>query len=67
MEVEKAIKDLKSLLTEKVRGILSEFEKNKTSSKKDKFLELCFCILVANSSMEKTFKSGKKLGKISLD
>jgi len=63
MEVEKAIKDLKSLLTEKVRGILSEFEKNKTSSKKDKFLELCFCILVANSSMEKTFKIWKEIGK----
>lgn len=62
MEVEKTVKDLKSLLAEKVKGILSEFEKNKNLSKKDKFLELCFCILVANFSMEKTFEIWKKIG-----
>ena len=61
MEVEKYIKDLKPQLAERVNGVLKEFEKNKNLSKEDRFLELCFCILVANSSMEKTFEIWKEI------
>ncbi len=62
MEIEKSIKDLRFLLGKKVRDILSEFEKNKKLDKNGKFMELCFCILVANFSMEKTFEIWKKIG-----
>jgi N-glycosylase/DNA lyase len=62
MEIEKVIEDLKQKIGENVKNGLKAFEKNKNLSKEEKFIELCFCILVANSSMEKTFKIWKAIG-----
>jgi N-glycosylase/DNA lyase len=56
-----AIKNLKIEIGEKVESKLKEFEKNFSLSAEQKFLELCFCILVANSSMEKTLQIWKKI------
>jgi len=55
------IKNLKIKIGEKVESKLKEFEKNFSLSAEQKFLELCFCILVANSSMEKTLQIWKKI------
>ena len=62
MEIEKIIEDLKQKIGENVKNGLKAFEKNRNLSKEEKFIELCFCILVANSSMEKTFKVWKATG-----
>jgi len=62
MEIEKVIEDLKQKIGGNVKNGLKVFEKNKNLSKEEKFIELCFCILVANSSMEKTFKIWKAIG-----
>ena len=62
MKIEENIENLKQKIEENVKNGLKEFEKNKNLSKEKKFLELCFCILVANSSMEKTFHVWKKIG-----
>ena len=62
MEIEKVIEDLKQKIGENVKNGLKVFEKNRNLSKEEKFIELCFCILVANSSMEKTFKIWKAIG-----
>jgi N-glycosylase/DNA lyase len=62
MEIEKVIEDLKQKIGENVKNGLKAFEKNRNLSKEEKFIELCFCILVANSSMEKTFKIWKAIG-----
>jgi N-glycosylase/DNA lyase len=62
MEIEKVIEDLKQKIGENVKNGLKVFEKNRNLSKEEKFIELCFCILVANSSMEKTFKIWKTIG-----
>lgn len=62
MKIEKLIKTLKPKLREEINDILSSFEKNKKLSKEEKFLELCFCILVANSSLEKTLEIWKNIG-----
>ena len=62
MEIEKVIEDLKQKIGENVKNGLKAFEKNRNLSKEEKFIELCFCILVANSSMEKTFKIWKATG-----
>ena len=62
MEIEKVIEDLKQKIGENVKNGLKAFEKNRNLSKEEKFVELCFCILVANSSMEKTFKIWKAIG-----
>jgi N-glycosylase/DNA lyase len=62
MEIEKVIEDLEQKIGENVKNGLKAFEKNKNLSKEEKFIELCFCILVANSSMEKTFKIWKAIG-----
>jgi len=62
MEIEKVIEDLKQKIGENVKNGLKFFEKNRNLSKEEKFIELCFCILVANSSMEKTFKIWKAIG-----
>jgi N-glycosylase/DNA lyase len=62
MEIEKVIEDLKQKIGENVKNGLKAFEKNRNLSKEEKFIELCFCILVANSSMEKTFNIWKAIG-----
>jgi N-glycosylase/DNA lyase len=62
MEIEKVIEDLKQKIGENVKNGLKVFEKNRNLSKEEKFIELCFCILVANSSMEKTFNIWKEIG-----
>ena len=62
MEIEKVIEDLKQKIGGNVKNGLKVFEKNKNLSKEEKFIELCFCILVANSSMEKTFNIWKAIG-----
>ena len=62
MEIEKVIEDLEQKIGENVKNGLKAFEENKNLSKEEKFIELCFCILVANSSMEKTFKIWKSIG-----
>jgi N-glycosylase/DNA lyase len=62
MEIEKVIEDLEQKIGENVKNGLKAFEKNRNLSKEEKFIELCFCILVANSSMEKTFKIWKDIG-----
>jgi N-glycosylase/DNA lyase len=62
MEIEKVIEDLEQKIGENVKNGLKVFEKNRNLSKEEKFIELCFCILVANSSMEKTFKIWKDIG-----
>jgi N-glycosylase/DNA lyase len=62
MEIEKVIGDLKQKIGENVKNCLKEFEKNRNLSKEEKFIELCFCILVANYSMKKTFKIWKEIG-----
>jgi N-glycosylase/DNA lyase len=62
MEIEKIIENLKKSIEESVKRRLKKFEKGKDLSKEEKFVELCFCILVANSSMEKTFKIWKRIG-----
>jgi N-glycosylase/DNA lyase len=56
-----AIKNLKIEIGKKVESKLKEFEKNFSLSAEQKFLELCFCILVANSSMGKTLQIWKKI------
>jgi len=62
MEIEKVIEDLKQKIGENVKYGLKEFEKNRNLSKGEKFIELCFCILVANYSMEKTFNVWRAIG-----
>jgi N-glycosylase/DNA lyase len=62
MEIEKVIEDLEQKIGENAKKGLKVFEKNRNLSKEEKFIELCFCILVANSSMEKTFKIWKDIG-----
>jgi N-glycosylase/DNA lyase len=62
MEIEKVIEDLEQKIGENVKNGLKVFEKNRNLSKEEKFIELCFCILVANSSMEKTFEIWKDIG-----
>ena len=61
MKIEDIVKSLKGRIGKSVENKLEEFEKNKNLSKDEKFIELCFCILVANSSMEKTFKIWKEI------
>jgi len=56
------LKNLKKEIGKEVENKLKEFEKNFSLPPEQKFLELCFCILVANSSMEKTLEIWKKIG-----
>jgi len=62
MKIEDIVKSLEEKIGKDIKNKLEEFEKNKNLSKEEKFIELCFCILVANSSMEKTFKIWKEIG-----
>jgi len=62
MKLEAIINRLSGEIEEKIKNKLREFEKNENLNKEEKFLELCFCILVANSSMEKTLNIWKEIG-----
>jgi N-glycosylase/DNA lyase len=62
MKLEAIINRLRGEIEEKIKNKLREFEKNENLNKEEKFLELCFCILVANSSMEKTLNIWKEIG-----
>jgi N-glycosylase/DNA lyase len=62
MSLKEAIEKLKGEIGEEVKKALEEFKKNKNLTKESKFLEICFCILVANSSMEKTLRIWKEIG-----
>jgi len=63
MEIVSIIKELKLKFNDYVKSFLTNFESNRNLSKEDKFLELCFCILVANYSMERTLKIWENIGK----
>lgn len=56
------IKSLDENVKTKVNEKLKEFEGRLNASAKEKFLELCFCILVANTSLEKTLKIWQTIG-----
>jgi len=48
------IKILQPSIRKEINNKLKEFENNLYTTPEQKFLELCFCILVANTSLEKT-------------
>lgn len=59
LELKNAYEKIQTEIVKKIE----EIEKNsKRFSKKDIFKELCFCILVANNSLERTLDIWKKLG-----
>jgi N-glycosylase/DNA lyase len=62
MSLKETIEKLKGEIGGEVKKALEEFKKNKNLTKESKFLEICFCILVANSSMEKTLRIWKEIG-----
>jgi len=63
VELVRKIKVVKKKVGKQVEEKLKEFEKNYLLTPKEKFLELCFCILVANTSVEKTLEIWRKVGK----
>ncbi len=56
----KRIELLKPKIEERIKNRLEEFRVDKNNSK-EHFIELCFCILVANNSVEKTEKVWNKI------
>lgn len=63
MGLVRKIKIAKRKVGKQVKKKLKNFEKNICLTPEEKFLELCFCILVANMSVEKTLDVWKKVGK----
>jgi N-glycosylase/DNA lyase len=63
VELLRKIRIAKEKVGKQVEEKLKEFEKNSLLTPEEKFLELCFCILVANTSIEKTLEVWKKVGK----
>jgi N-glycosylase/DNA lyase len=57
----KVLRKLKEKYENDAKNFLKKFRRN--YSEEEIFLELCFCILVANSSMKKTYEIWKKIGK----
>jgi len=57
----KVLRKLKEKHENDAKNFLKKFRRN--YSEEEIFLELCFCILVANSSMKKTYEIWKKIGK----
>jgi N-glycosylase/DNA lyase len=53
-ELIEKIRSLKNEIEKNVKDKLEEFEKNFSLPAEQKFLELCFCILVANAPVKKT-------------
>ena len=61
MSLHQKLKSLKkSGIKAHVDSKLKEFSKGKFLSKKQRFQELCFCILVAGSNLEQTKKAWEK-------
>jgi N-glycosylase/DNA lyase len=56
------ILDAKADKERDVKAKLAEFAKNAELDADGKFIELCFCILVANSNLEKTKAAWEKIG-----
>ncbi|MCX6774359.1 MAG: N-glycosylase/DNA lyase [Candidatus Micrarchaeota archaeon] len=56
------ILDIKSEKEKEALEKLKEFEGNRHLNKNNKFIELCFCILVANANLEKTKAIWEKIG-----
>ncbi len=50
-------------IKDRIEEKLKEFENNRNLKKEEKFIELCFCILVANNRLEKTKDVWEKIGK----
>jgi len=63
VELVRKIKAIKKKVGKQVEEKLREFEGNIRLTPEEKFLELCFCILVANMSLEKTLEAWKNIGK----
>jgi len=61
-EFAELILDAKSQKERDVLAKLKEFGKNRELDSDGKFIELCFCILVANSNLEKTKAVWEKIG-----
>jgi N-glycosylase/DNA lyase len=57
------LENLKKEVGKEVEKKLKEFEKNFSLPPKQKFLELCFCILVANNPLEKTLSVWNEINK----
>ena len=57
----KILRKLKEKHENDAKNFLKKFKRN--YSEKEIFLELCFCILVANSNMRKTYEIWKKIDK----
>ncbi len=60
MEIDR-IESLKSKIGGRIKNHLKEFNVDKYNSK-ELFIEMCFCILVANNSVEKTKKVWERMG-----
>jgi len=60
MEIDR-IESLKSKIGGRIKNHLKEFNVDKNNSK-ELFIEMCFCILVANNSVEKTKKVWERMG-----
>jgi len=63
VELIRKIKAIKKKVGKQVEEKLREFESNTRLTPEEKFLELCFCILVANMSLEKTLEVWRNIGK----
>jgi N-glycosylase/DNA lyase len=63
VELVRKIKAIKKKVGKQVEEKLREFESNTRLTPEEKFLELCFCILVANMSLEKTLEVWRNIGK----
>jgi len=57
----KILKKIKEKYENNAKNFLRKFKRN--YSEEEIFLELCFCILVANSNMKKTYEIWKKIGR----
>ncbi|MEM5843089.1 MAG: N-glycosylase/DNA lyase [Candidatus Aenigmatarchaeota archaeon] len=62
-EVVRVLKSVYEDKKEEIQERLKKFEKNKNATKEEKFIELCFCILVAGNNLEKTLEIWKIIGK----
>ncbi|MCS7094059.1 MAG: N-glycosylase/DNA lyase [Candidatus Aenigmarchaeota archaeon] len=58
----KVVKKIYEENAEKIREKIEEFKENKNLKKEEKFIELCFCILVAGNSLKKTLQVWRKIG-----
>jgi len=59
----KKIRTLRRKIEEEIKNKLKDFKKNFNTSSEQKFLELCFCILVANTSIQKSQEVFRKIGR----